>query len=161
MTWKTTEFATRGGRIDRNDALRRMPFSKLLVVGLDSAAPALVFERWRSALPTLSGLIARGLSTDADTNPPHHRPAWTAMLSSRDPASSVATASGPEGPFLRRLPVRDLGVGQGTAALGLARGGGPPLLHTRRAETYPPPKVNGELVSCFLTPSTQSCTRGP
>jgi len=37
-----------------------MTFSKLLVVGLDSAAPALVFDRWRDELPTLSALIARG-----------------------------------------------------------------------------------------------------
>jgi len=37
-----------------------MAFSKLLIVGLDSAAPALVFDRWRDQLPTLSSLIARG-----------------------------------------------------------------------------------------------------
>ena len=63
-----------------------MAFSKLLVVGLDSAAPALVFERWRDELPTLSGLIARGAHARMrSTHPPITVPAWTSMMSSRDP----------------------------------------------------------------------------
>src|ERR671935_2628564 len=63
-----------------------MSFSKLLIVGLDSAAPALVFERWRGELPVLSGLIARGAHGRlVSTHPPITVPAWTSMMASRDP----------------------------------------------------------------------------
>ena len=63
-----------------------MPFSKLLVIGLDSAAPALVFDRWRRHMPTLSDLIDRGAHARMlSTNPPITVPAWTAMMSSHDP----------------------------------------------------------------------------
>src|SRR5512138_523163 len=63
-----------------------MTFPKLLIIGLDSAAPALVFDRWRDQLPTLAGLMARGAyGRLLSTNPPITVPAWTAMMSSRDP----------------------------------------------------------------------------
>ena len=32
---------------------------KCLVIGLDCAAPQLVFEQWREELPTLRGLMSR------------------------------------------------------------------------------------------------------
>src|SRR5438034_10172042 len=63
-----------------------MAFSKLLIVGLDSAAPTLVFDRWRDELPTLASLIARGAhGRMVSTHPPITVPAWTSMMSSRDP----------------------------------------------------------------------------
>src|SRR5258705_869194 len=63
-----------------------MTFPKLLIIGLDSAAPALVFERWRDELPTLRALMERGAyGKMLSTNPPITVPAWSAMMSSRDP----------------------------------------------------------------------------
>ncbi|TMA78452.1 MAG: phosphodiesterase, partial [Deltaproteobacteria bacterium] len=63
-----------------------MVHPKLLIIGLDSAAPALVFERWRSDLPTLAGLMARGAyGPMRSTHPPITVPAWTSMMASRDP----------------------------------------------------------------------------
>src|SRR3989449_9393931 len=63
-----------------------MAFSKLFIVGLDSATPALVFDRWRDQLPTLSRLIARGAhGRMLSTHPPITVPAWTSMTASRDP----------------------------------------------------------------------------
>lgn len=48
-----------------------MSFSKLLIVGLDSAAPALVFGRRRDELPALGGLVARcAHARMASCNPP-------------------------------------------------------------------------------------------
>ena len=35
---------------------------KLLVIGLDCAAPQLVFEQWRQELPNLDRLMSRGVS---------------------------------------------------------------------------------------------------
>ena len=59
---------------------------KCLVIGLDCAAPQLVFEQWREELPTLRGLMANGAYGRLEsTNPPITVPAWASMMSSRDP----------------------------------------------------------------------------
>ena len=134
-----------------------MSYSKLLVVGLDSAAPALV-DRWRGELPTLSGLIERGAYGQMlSTHPPITVPAWTSMMSSRDPGElgvygfrnrkdhsydgySFATSAHVKVP---RLWDWLGGAGMHTVVLGVP-------------QTYPPSPVNGEMVTCFLTPSTQS-----
>jgi len=135
-----------------------MAFSKLLIVGLDSAAPALVFDRWRSAMPTLSDLMARGAHARMlSTNPPITVPAWTAMMSSHDPGElgvygfrnrkdhsydgySFANASQVKVPRLWDWLGR---AGMHSVVLGVP-------------QTYPPSPINGEMVTCFLTPSTKS-----
>jgi predicted AlkP superfamily phosphohydrolase/phosphomutase len=135
-----------------------MTFSKLLIIGLDSAAPALVFDRWREELPTLAGLIARGAHGRLrSSHPPITVPAWTAMMASRDPGElgfygfrnrkdhsydgyQFATSAQVTVPRLWDL----LGeAGMHCVVLGVP-------------QTYPPSPVRGEMVSCFLTPSTQS-----
>ncbi|HYR95941.1 MAG TPA: alkaline phosphatase family protein, partial [Candidatus Binatus sp.] len=135
-----------------------MTFSKLLIIGLDSAVPALVFDRWRNELPTLSGLITRGAHGRMhSTHPPITVPAWTSMMSSRDPgelgfygfrnrkdhsydAYAFANSAQVKVPRLWDWLGR---AGMHTVVLGVP-------------QTYPPSPVNGEMVTCFLTPSTQS-----
>ncbi len=34
---------------------------RLIIIGLDSAEPSLVFDRWRADLPTLNRLMAEGV----------------------------------------------------------------------------------------------------
>jgi predicted AlkP superfamily phosphohydrolase/phosphomutase len=135
-----------------------MAFSKLLIVGLDSAAPALVFDRWRNELPTLAGLVARGAHGRlVSTHPPITVPAWTSMMASRDPGELGCYG------FRNRKDHSYDGYGFATSAqvrvprlwdrLGQAG------LHTivlGVPQTYPPSPVNGEMVTCFLTPSAQS-----
>src|SRR6185503_19379846 len=135
-----------------------MAFSKLLIVGLDSAAPALIFDRWRAEMPTLSGLMARGAyGRMLSTNPPITVPAWTAMMSSHDPGElgvygfrnrkdhsydgySFANASQVKVPRLWDWLGR---AGKHAVVLGVP-------------QTYPPSPFNGEMVTFFLTPSTKS-----
>ncbi len=135
-----------------------LTYPKLLIVGLDSAAPALVFDRWRDDLPTLAGLMARGAhGRMRSTHPPITVPAWTAMMSSRDPGElgfygfrnrkdhsydgySFANSTQVKVP---RLWDRLGAAGQRSIVLGVP-------------QTYPPSPLNGEMVTCFLTPSTQS-----
>jgi predicted AlkP superfamily phosphohydrolase/phosphomutase len=53
---------------------------------LDSAPPRLVFDVFRREMPTLSGLMERGAyGRLKSTNPPITVPAWTSMMSSKDP----------------------------------------------------------------------------
>jgi predicted AlkP superfamily phosphohydrolase/phosphomutase len=133
-------------------------FPKLLVIGLDSAPPALIFDRWRDQLPTLAGLMARGAhGRMRSCNPPITVPAWTVMTSSRDPGELGFYG------FRNRKDHSYDGYAFATSALvkvprlwdwfGQA---GRRSIVLGVPQTYPPSPVHGEMVSCFLTPSTQS-----
>jgi predicted AlkP superfamily phosphohydrolase/phosphomutase len=124
-----------------------------VVLGLDCAAPKLIFDRLRDDLPHLQALIARGRHGRLRSSvPPITVPAWSCMFSGRD-----AGELGLYG-FRNRLP--------GSRALKIASSDDVrhPRLWDRAAEaglrsavlfvppTYPPPTVKGALVSCMLTP---------
>ena len=59
---------------------------KVAVIGLDCATPQLVFDRFHEELPNISRLMGQGAYGDLEsTHPPITVPAWSAMMSSRDP----------------------------------------------------------------------------
>ena len=61
---------------------------KVVVIGLDCAEPSLVFDRFRGRLPNLERLMARGVSGRLQScDPPITVPAWSSMLSSKDPGT--------------------------------------------------------------------------
>ena len=61
---------------------------KVFVIGLDCAAPELVFERWRDLLPNLNRLMSRGVYGNlASCTPAITVPAWSVMTSSKDPGT--------------------------------------------------------------------------
>jgi predicted AlkP superfamily phosphohydrolase/phosphomutase len=130
----------------------------MVVIGLDSAPPRLVFDVFRREMPTLSALIARGAHGRLEsTHPPITVPAWTSMMSSRDPGQlglygfrnrtdhsydgyAFATSTQVRAPRLWDL----LGeAGKRSVVLGVP-------------QTYPPRPIRGEMVTCFLTPSTNA-----
>jgi predicted AlkP superfamily phosphohydrolase/phosphomutase len=129
-----------------------------MVVGLDCAEPSLVLERWRDRLPTLSGLMERGVSGRLTSIvPPITVPAWSCMMASRTPGdlgvygfrnradhtydgAFVADGSAIEAPRLWDLVGR---AGGSSIVLGVPG-------------TYPPRPLRGVMVSCFLTPSLES-----
>ncbi len=130
--------------------------SRALVIGLDCAAPQLLFDRWLDELPTIRSLTERGsYGVLRSCDPPITVPAWACMTSSRNPGAlgvygfrnrrdhsydglAFATSRSIRAPRVwdhlseRGRPVIVLGV--------------PP--------TYPVTPVNGVMVSCFLTPGT-------
>ncbi|MBW2191752.1 MAG: alkaline phosphatase family protein, partial [Deltaproteobacteria bacterium] len=58
---------------------------RMIVIGLDCAAPRLVFERYRDAMPNLRALMERGTwGPLRSSEPPITVPAWTCMVSGRD-----------------------------------------------------------------------------
>ena len=58
---------------------------KVMLIGLDCAEPSLV-EAWRDELPTLSGLMERGVHGRLTSIvPPITVPAWSCMMASRTP----------------------------------------------------------------------------
>jgi predicted AlkP superfamily phosphohydrolase/phosphomutase len=136
---------------------RRSP-QRLFVFGLDCAAPALVFERWRGDLPTLNRLMAQGYwGALRSCIPAITVPAWSVMLSSRDPGvlgvygfrnradasyDRMVTATSEH---VRVPRVWDyLGeAGKRSIVIGVP-------------QTFPVKPLNGLLISDFLTPGRHS-----
>jgi predicted AlkP superfamily phosphohydrolase/phosphomutase len=131
---------------------------RLLVVGLDCAPPSIVFDRYRSAMPTIARAMGRGTwGSLRSTVPPITVPAWASMTSGRDPgelglygfrnrasrgyAMTTSTATDVHVPRLWDLVEQ---AGRRAAALYV-----PP--------TWPPPTdTSATIVSCMLTPGPES-----
>jgi predicted AlkP superfamily phosphohydrolase/phosphomutase len=130
---------------------------RVAVIGLDCAEPSLVFDRWLDDLPNIRGLVERGTwGRLRSVDPPITVPAWTCMLSGRDPGElgiygfrnrrehgyhTFATADS-----------RSVSAERVWDHLGAA---GKHVVLIGIPQTSPPVPVNGELVSCFLTPDTR------
>lgn len=135
---------------------------RLLIIGLDCAAPALVFDRdWE--LPNLKKLINNGISGKLRScDPPITIPAWLVMATGRDPgqlglygfrhrrgyeyskmwiANSTAIKEKAVWDYLGEQNHQSILVGV------------PP--------SYPPKPVRGKLISCFITPSNESAYTYP
>lgn len=129
----------------------------LVVVGLDCAPPALVFDRYRPFLPTIARAMGRGTwGALRSTIPPITVPAWACMTSGRDPGElglyGFRNRDG-RGYALRtatsehvRVPrIWDLAEEAGQHAVALYV---PP--------TWPPPRTKASVVSCLLTPGPEA-----
>jgi predicted AlkP superfamily phosphohydrolase/phosphomutase len=129
-----------------------------MIIGLDCAEPALVLDRWRERLPTLSGLMESGVSGRlTSVVPPITVPAWSCMMASRTPGDlgvygfrnrSDHTYEGTfvaDGSAIRAPRLWDLVGRSGGSSIVIGVPG-----------TYPPRPLRGVLVSCFLTPSSES-----
>ncbi|MBA2537279.1 MAG: alkaline phosphatase family protein, partial [Actinobacteria bacterium] len=130
--------------------------ARVLVIGLDCAPPALLFERWRSELPTLRSLLERGRhGVLRSCDPPITVPAWAVMTSSRSPGAlgvygfrnrrdrSYDALGFADSRSIRVPRVWDLLSARDRSVIVL---GVPP--------TYPVMRVNGVMVSCLLAPDT-------
>jgi predicted AlkP superfamily phosphohydrolase/phosphomutase len=131
---------------------------KVGVIGLDCAPPQLVFDRWRTELPHLSGLMQHGMwGALMSCHPPITVPAWSSMMSSKDPGQL-----GCYGFRNRRAYTYDDYVFANSRMIKhdlvwdiLSRAGKQVIL-LGVPQTYPPRRVNGCMVTCFLTPSRDS-----
>jgi len=128
--------------------------SRVVVLGLDSLEPSLAFDELRGEMPVLSGLVDGGaFGRLRSTVPAITCPAWASMLTGRDPgalglygfrnrARPVYEELQPASSDQLRVPaVWDVCSDNGRTVTAIAVPPG-----------YPPVPVNGEWVSCFLTP---------
>ena len=131
---------------------------KIFVLGLDCAAPELIFDRWKNDLPNLNRLVSQGLSGPLQsTIPPITIPAWTSMLTSRDPGSLglYGFRNRRDRSYDRHFIANSEHVLYPRVWHHLSRNGircavvGVP-------QTFPVRPLNGRLVSGFLTPGIQS-----
>jgi predicted AlkP superfamily phosphohydrolase/phosphomutase len=132
--------------------------TKVAVIGLDCATPELVFHRWKDELSNLKALMKGGVYGHLRSiHPPITVPAWTAMMSSRDPGQLGVYG------FRNRKDYSYSGYAFATSSCVthdrvwdiLSRAGKRVIVHGV-PQTYPPTPVNGCMVSCFLTPSTKN-----
>ena len=128
--------------------------SRALVIGLDCAAPQLVFDRWLDELPAIRSLTERGAyGILRSCDPPITVPAWSVMTSSRSPG--VLGFYG----FRNRkdhsydaLAFANSRSVQVPRVWDLLSDKGRPVVVLGVPQTYPVSEVNGVMVSCFLTP---------
>jgi predicted AlkP superfamily phosphohydrolase/phosphomutase len=136
---------------------------RVMLIGLDCVPPALAFERYRARMPCLDRLMSNGAYGQLrSTFPPITVPAWTSMVSGRDPGElglygfrqravsryelSLVNASD-----VRVPRVWDVLADHDKASCVLFV---PP--------SYPPfPIKGGAQVSCFLTPDDATRTTYP
>ena len=132
--------------------------SKVMIIGLDCAEPSLVLERWRDRLPNLASLMDAGAyGRLPSVIPPITVPAWSCMMSSRTPGDLGVYG------FRNRSDhsYDNLYIANGTAIKeprlwDLATRGGKRSIVLGVPGTYPPRPLNGQMVTCFLTPSVES-----
>jgi len=132
--------------------------SRVAVIGLDSAAPWLVFELWRDQLPNLTRLMRRGVWGEMrSTHPPITVPAWASMMTGKDPGQL-----GLYGFRNRRAYTYDDYAFASSRSIAhdavwdIASRAGRKVILLGVPPSYPPRPVNGCVVSCFLTPSKDS-----
>jgi predicted AlkP superfamily phosphohydrolase/phosphomutase len=129
---------------------------RALVIGLDCAAPQLVFDRWLDELPNLRRLTERGrFGVLRSCDPPITVPAWSAMTSSRSPgALGFYGFRNRKDHSYEAMAFADSRSVKVPRVWDILSSKGRPVIVLGVPQTYPVSQVHGVMVSCFLTPDT-------
>ena len=131
-----------------------------MLIGLDCAAPQLVFDRWLDRLPAIRSLTEKsafGILRSCD--PPITVPAWSVMMSSHDPgALGIYGFRNRKDRSYDQLGIADSRAVRVPRVWDVLSEAGRDVIVLGVPGTYPPPRVNGALVSCFLTPDPKTST---
>lgn len=143
--------------------LRGQRRRRVLVIGLDCAAPALVFKRFRADLPTLSRLMTAGTWGELESSIPCITvPAWASMTTSRDPGvlGCYGFRNRPDRSYGEMVTVDSRAIAEPRLwdVLGAA---GRESVVVNVPQTYPVRPLHGQLVSGFLTPGVTSAFTYP
>ncbi len=129
-----------------------------MLIGLDCAAPELVFDRWLEEMPNLKQLCAEGLHGPLRScDPPITVPAWSVMMSSKSPGllGVYGFRNRADYSYDRYAIANSRAIKEDRLWDILSR-------HGKRSivigvpGTYPPCPLDGLLVGDFLTPDTNS-----
>lgn len=131
---------------------------KLLVIGWDCAPPELIFREYINDMPNTKRLLENGIYGELEsTIPAITCPAWMSMMTSKDPGKlgfygfrnrsnySYDAMSISNSTMVKEDTVWDIlsRAGKSSIVIGVP-------------QTYPPKPLNGYMITCFLTPSTES-----
>lgn len=131
---------------------------RVFVLGLDCASPELIFDQFRADLPTFSQLAVGGTWGRLESSIPCITvPAWTSMLSSRDPgALGVYGFRNRADHTYNAMTTADNTAVKVKRVWDYLGDAGKRSIVVGVPQTFPPRPLNGEMVSCFLTPSLES-----
>ena len=128
---------------------------KVIIFGLDSAPPELVFDKWLDYLPNIKHLVSNGISGRLEsTIPAITCPAWASMVTSANPGKLGIYGFRNRSRYdYEGLSFADSStVKEDTIWEILSRHGKRPIV-IGVPLTYPlKPVNNGLMISCFLTP---------
>ena len=130
---------------------------KLLMIGLDCAAPELVFDQFKDEIPNLQRLIRNGISGKLrSVMPPITIPAWLSMMTGKSPGQLGLYG------FRHRkqnsytdIWIANSSVIKGEAIWDILKTEGKRVCLVGIPPSYPPFAVNGNLISCFITPGRE------
>lgn len=128
---------------------------KVFVIGLDCAAPELIFDRWRDDLPNLTYLAANGLwGVLQSCIPAITVPAWSCMLSGRDPGELgiYGFRNRLNHSYYDRVIASSTSVREKRVWDYLSQAGKQSIV-IGVPQTYPVKPLNGHMISGLLTPS--------
>ncbi len=130
---------------------------KIVILGLDCATPQLLFDEFRDALPNLRSLMEKGVYAKLrSTDPPITVPAWTAMMTSKDPGilgfygfRNRAAYDYSSLYFANAKYVKEKTIWNYVSRNRMSS------LVFGVPQTYPPKPLNGMMVASFLTPNKE------
>src|SRR5690242_9358037 len=134
---------------------------RVLVIGLDCAPPELVFEQWRDELPNFQRVMDHGAWGKLESCIPAITvPAWSSMMSSKDPGTLGFYGFRNRGDYSyeKQVLANSNSVKTDRVWDVLSRAG-KKVITVGVPQTFPPKPVNGIQVGCFLTPSTKNPER--
>lgn len=133
------------------------PAKRVLIIGLDCATPQLVFDRFAGELEHLQRLMAEGVWGELQSVVPAITvPAWACAMTSRDPGQlGIYGFRNRKDYSYQGLTIANSTAVQQPAVWDLLPADRKVIL-LAVPPAYPPRAVNGCLVGCFLTPSTES-----
>lgn len=134
---------------------------KVLVIGLDCVEPALVFEQWRDELPNFRRVMDGGVWGRLESCIPAITvPAWSSMMSSRDPGVLGFYGFRNRGDHsYEKQTLANANSVKVDRVWDILSRAGKKVITIGVPQTYPPKPVNGIQVGCFLTPSTANPER--
>ena len=129
---------------------------RLLIIGLDCAEPSLIFGQWRDDLPNLARLMQKGsYGTLESCIPAITVPAWSCMMSGRDPGElGIYGFRNRADRNYQRMVVADSRAVKVPRLWDVLGDAGWQVAVLGVPGTFPPRAVNGVLTSCFLAPNT-------
>ncbi|MDY6861431.1 MAG: alkaline phosphatase family protein [Thermodesulfobacteriota bacterium] len=131
---------------------------RVIIIGLDCATPQLIFKEHIDDLPNIRRLLSSGIYGELEScDPPITIPAWTVMMSGKDPGKLGIYG------FRNRKDYSYDGLFFATSSevkedrvWDILSCNDKKVILVGVPQTYPPKKINGYLVSCFLTPDINS-----
>jgi predicted AlkP superfamily phosphohydrolase/phosphomutase len=133
-----------------------MDMRRALLIGLDCAAPQLLFERFIDRLPNFRKLMQGGVYGGLEScDPPITIPAWTVMASSRSPGrlGLYGFRHRKDNSYNDIWIASSLRIKEKRIWDHVAEAGGKSCL-IGIPPSYPPFPMDGWLVGCFITPDT-------